>query len=310
MLIAFIVAPLVSQAATLEDGKYSLPFQVNNSGSTSASYGNDYFVKPATLVKKDGQMYVQFTVKNSAWIHTLTGHEGGNKVISKNEGADTRVVQLNISDPFGKTGVDMKIDVDELNYHHEYTVDFVWFGDKATLIESYAKSTVKDSQTSAATSQAPSTNTQPKQQTEQKKAEVKQPAVVEKKQQSVAATETKQDDKKQPQTTDTKVTDEKESEKLAEDKNEIEQLTEVKKEDEQQAQDIKKDEQLTKDKKEEAIEETEEVQIEQVNEAPNQALAVENESSHSVLWISLSIIVVILLVATFVIIRKRSKMAK
>ena len=305
LIIAFIVAPLVSQASTLEDGKYSLPYQVNNSGSTSASYGNDYFVKPATLVKKDGQMYVQFTVKNSAWIHTLNGHEGGNKVLSKNEGADTRVVQLNISNPFGKTAVDMKVDVDELNYHHEYTVDFVWYGDKATLIESYAKPAVKQAQTPAATSQAASTNTEQKQQTEPKKVEVKQPVVAEKKQQNAAATETKQDDKTQTQSTDAKVTEEKESEPLAEDKKEEQQTEDV------QQDDKKVEEQLTEDKKQEAVEETEEVkQIEQVNETANQANEVEDAPSNGVLWISLSVMVVILVVAAFLFTHKKKKIVK
>lgn len=277
MLVAIVATPLLSQASTLADGKYSLPFQVNKGGSTSASYGNDYFVKPATLVIKNGQMYVQFTVKNSTWINTLNGSEGGNQVISTNAGADTRVVQFNISDPFGKTVADMKVDIDELSYHHEYSVDFVWFGDKATLIESYAAPKVEQSkpQTAVATSKTPSTNIQPKQEikkTEQKAVETAQPAEAEKKEETVAVIETKQqEDDSEKEASQIEVNDEKESEK-------------------QEAEVVK--------------------EVKPVNKEVEQAIETTNESSsNNATLIILSIVVVIVLVGGFLIFRKKSKVA-
>lgn len=276
MLVAIVMAPLVSQASTLEDGKYSLPFQVNKGGSTSASYGNDYFVKPATLVIKNGQMYVQFTVKNSSWITTLNGSEGGNQVISTNVGADTRIVQFNISDPFGKTVAKMKVDIDELSYHHEYSVDFVWFGDKATLIESYAAPKVEQSQpqTAVATSQAPSANTQPKQEIkkpEQMAVETTQPAEAEKKEEKVAVAETKQQDNVKKEASPTE-----ENNTNVSEKQETAVVEEVK---------------LTKQEVEQAIEKTNE------------------SSSNNTIWIFLSIVAVIVLAGGFIVFRKKSKVA-
>ena len=282
MLVAIVVAPLVSQASTLADGKYSLPFQVNKGGSTSASYGNDYFVKPATLVIKNGQMYVQFTIKNSSWVTALNGSEGGNQVISTNAGADTRVVQFNISNPFGKTVVNMKVDIDELSYHHEYSVDFVWFGDKATLIESYAAPKVEQAkpQASAVTSQAPSTNSQPKQEpkkTEQKavektkSVETTKPAETEKKEESVAVTETKQEKNEEKEAVPTEENDDKALEK----------------------------------KETEVVE-----KVKPANDKAQQAIEPTNESSSTnVVWIILSIVVVIILVGGFIAFRKKSKVA-
>lgn len=274
--MAIVISPLVSQASTLTDGKYSLSFQVNKGGSTSASYGNDYFVKPATLVVKNGQMYVQFTVKNSSWITGLSGSEGGNQVISTNAGADTRVVQFNISDPFGKTVADMKVDIDELSYHHEYSVDFVWFGDKATLIESYAAPKVEQSkpQTVVTTSQAPSTNTLPKQEiknTEQKSVETTKPAETDNKQETIAVTETKQQDHEEKEAVSTEENVDKALEK----------------------------------KETEVVEE-----VKSVNEEAQQAIEPTNESSSTNgVWIILSIVVVIVLAGGFIVFRKKSKVA-
>ncbi|HEY4624135.1 MAG TPA: NEAT domain-containing protein, partial [Solibacillus sp.] len=59
--------PTHSEAA-IADGTYSLNYQVNQPGSNSASMANDYFLKPAKLVVKNGKMTMQITIKNSSWV--------------------------------------------------------------------------------------------------------------------------------------------------------------------------------------------------------------------------------------------------
>ena len=51
---------------------------------------------------------------------------GGATIISSNPSADQRVVQFNISSL--KPTVAMKIDIDDIDYHHSYSVDFVFDG--------------------------------------------------------------------------------------------------------------------------------------------------------------------------------------
>ena len=124
IFMLFLVYPIHTQAA-VADGTYSLNYQVNKPGSSSASMANDYFLKPAQLVVNNGKMTVQLTINKSAWV-TEFNPPGGATVISSNSAADQRVVQFNISS-FKQT-VAMKIDIDDIDYHHSYSVDFVFDG--------------------------------------------------------------------------------------------------------------------------------------------------------------------------------------
>ena len=112
------VLPIHSQAA-VADGTYSLNYQVNKPGSSSASMANDYFLKPAKLIVNNGKMTVQLTIKNSAWV-TEFNPPGGATVISSNPAADQRVVQFNISSL--KPTVAMKIDIDDINLKNSENV--------------------------------------------------------------------------------------------------------------------------------------------------------------------------------------------
>lgn len=125
-LLSILVTPSLSASAALADGKYTINYQVNKPDSTSASMANDYFVKPGTIIVKNGSAVIQLKVKNSAWITKFESSTGGNKVISENKAEDTRIVQFALPSYSSPTAVAMKVDIDDLNYHHEYTVDYVW----------------------------------------------------------------------------------------------------------------------------------------------------------------------------------------
>lgn len=142
------ILPQSSQAA-IADGTYSVKYQVNKPGSSSASMANDYFAKPAKVIVKNGKITVQITIKNSAWV-TEFNPPGGAKVISRNDGADQRVVQFNVSSLSSPKTVAMKIDIDDIDYHHSYSVDFVFDG--SSLPEAGAATT------NSTTSKNPSNN--------------------------------------------------------------------------------------------------------------------------------------------------------
>ena len=115
--------PMNSKAA-IADGTYSLQYQVNKPSSSSASMANDYFLKPATLIVKNGKMIMEITINKSDWV-TQFNPPGGAKVIATNEAANQRTVQFSVSDA-QITTIGMKIDIDDINYHHSYSVDFVF----------------------------------------------------------------------------------------------------------------------------------------------------------------------------------------
>ena len=110
--------------AAIADGTYEVNYQVNKPGSNSASMANDYFLKPGKLVVNNGKMVMQLTIKKSAWV-TEFNPPGGAKVISANEAADQRIVQFSVSNANLVT-IAMKIDIDDIDYHHGYSVDFVF----------------------------------------------------------------------------------------------------------------------------------------------------------------------------------------
>ena len=154
-MLAFL-APVQSNAA-IADGTYSINYQVNKPGSNSASMANDYFSKPAKLIVKNGKMTMQLTIKNSAWV-TQFNPPGGAKVISTNDSADQRVVQFSAANANLIT-IAMKIDIDDIDYHHAYSVDFVF--DSSGLPEAKAEEPKQQAQQPvkpAAPAEAPKTS--------------------------------------------------------------------------------------------------------------------------------------------------------
>ncbi|UED81010.1 heme uptake protein IsdC [Lysinibacillus sp. CD3-6] len=127
MLVSMVIFNLAlpHASAQMADGTYSVKYQVNKPDSSSASIANDYFVKPATVTVKDGTSTVQITLKNSAWI-TKFQPPGGAAVVSEDKTADTRVVQFTVKDLSKPVVTSMKIDIDDINYHHEYSVSLVF----------------------------------------------------------------------------------------------------------------------------------------------------------------------------------------
>ncbi|MFJ7667330.1 NEAT domain-containing protein [Lysinibacillus sp. NPDC097195] len=125
-LFAILVTPSNDVFAALADGKYTIDYQVNKPNSSSASIANDYFLKPGTLIVKNGSQVLQLKMKKSGWITKFESSTGGNKVISENKEEDTRIVEFALPSYTSPTPITMKVDIDDLNYHHEYTVDFVW----------------------------------------------------------------------------------------------------------------------------------------------------------------------------------------
>ncbi|MGE7842127.1 heme uptake protein IsdC [Lysinibacillus sp. NPDC093712] len=127
MLVSMVIFNLAlpHASAQMADGTYSVKYQVNKPDSSSASIANDYFVKPAKVTVKDGTATVQITLKNSAWI-TKFQPPGGAAVVSEDKAADTRVVQFTVKDLSKPVVTSMKIDIDDINYHHEYSVSLVF----------------------------------------------------------------------------------------------------------------------------------------------------------------------------------------
>lgn len=68
LLLAFMLPFSNAQAATLKDGTYSVNYNVLKAEGNAVSMANDYWLKPAKVIAKNGKLTVQMTIKNSSWV--------------------------------------------------------------------------------------------------------------------------------------------------------------------------------------------------------------------------------------------------
>ena len=91
---------------------------------------NTYTKSPGVLKVKDGKKYVSFTLTNSTWITKFDFEKNGSfvnaKVLSENKEQNTRVVEVEVNDLSKKLNAKVKVDIDSMNYHHFYDVQFVF----------------------------------------------------------------------------------------------------------------------------------------------------------------------------------------
>ena len=148
---------LPQASAKVSDGTKQLNYQVNQPDSSNASIANDYFQKPALVTVTNGSAVVQLTLKNSSWI-TEFKPEGGAEVVNEDTKADTRVVEFSVRDISKPVKVPMKVDVEDINYHHAYTVDLV-FETEAEVKPPVTTPPTNTTPTPPTTIKPPSTNT-------------------------------------------------------------------------------------------------------------------------------------------------------
>ncbi|WP_077319532.1 NEAT domain-containing protein [Virgibacillus proomii] len=112
----------------LKEGEYSIAYSVLKNNTNQVSVMNDYVVSPGHLKVKNGEKKIAITLKNSSWITDFKVYHKGKlidpKVLSHDSKADTRVVEFAVEDLFTKLDGWVKVDIPELNYHHEYDIQF------------------------------------------------------------------------------------------------------------------------------------------------------------------------------------------
>lgn len=114
----------VGAAAKYKDGEYSVPFTILKGDSDDRSMTNDYVTTPAKLIVKDGKNTIQIAIKNSSWwqFFKLNGADG--TVISKDDGADTEVVQFVVDDLEQTVPSNIHVIVPDIDYDNKYNIRF------------------------------------------------------------------------------------------------------------------------------------------------------------------------------------------
>lgn len=144
LMLCFILSlpGMNASAATLDDGVYSIDYELLQGDSDSVSIANDYFVKPALLKIKGGDARMQVTVNQSTWVKELKAQDGDafvdTTVVSEDAEADTRVVEFKVDDvlsmPFP---LKMHVVIEDMEpvYDHAYTVRAAIDPDSAKVVD-------------------------------------------------------------------------------------------------------------------------------------------------------------------------------
>ncbi|WP_144525129.1 heme uptake protein IsdC [Bacillus pumilus] len=126
LLLAFILPFSNAQAATLKDGTYSVNYTVLKAEGNAVSMANDYWLKPAKVMAKNGKLTVQMTIKNSSWVKEfkVPGNGGyvDTTVLSTNKKANTRIVQFQAQSLSKPIKSKIHVTVKSADYDHDYTI--------------------------------------------------------------------------------------------------------------------------------------------------------------------------------------------
>ncbi|WP_456266096.1 MULTISPECIES: heme uptake protein IsdC [unclassified Bacillus (in: firmicutes)] len=125
-LLALMLPFSNAQAAALKDGTYSINYTVLKAEGNAVSMANDYWLKPAKVIVKNGNLTVQMTIKNSSWVteFKVPGNGGyvDTTVLSTNKKANTRLVQFQAQSLSKPIKSKIHVTVKSADYDHDYTI--------------------------------------------------------------------------------------------------------------------------------------------------------------------------------------------
>ena len=148
---------LLTAAPTVFGETYNAPMQVLENGTNSASYASAYFANSATVTPNGNQYTVTSTVTTDTSLGDypvqMLSIDGSGVTTSRSQSGNKQTITYSFvtSDLKARHNANIKVDVDSINYHHNYTVGLVL--DTANVPAPAASVTSADS-TAASTSVA------------------------------------------------------------------------------------------------------------------------------------------------------------
>lgn len=99
---------------------YKINYKVLTDGTDKESIMNTYVNQTAFLHVTDGKNEVYMEFKNSSFITDFKVQ--GKEIETIKEVNDTKIVKFEVADLSTKTNAWVKVDIAEMNYHHEYNI--------------------------------------------------------------------------------------------------------------------------------------------------------------------------------------------
>src|SRR5690625_6050320 len=104
-------SPKKPQVSTEKPDKaYEINYVIMNKNGVDTSVADQFFVKPGTLLVKDGKTYLQVTINNSEMVEKLSSQYGDAVIVKRNKDGSI-VVHIRVNDNLSDTLIAMKINV-------------------------------------------------------------------------------------------------------------------------------------------------------------------------------------------------------
>lgn len=162
LLLVFLGTSHAMAATALEDGEYTINYEIlrGDTKDDSTSLADGYWNKPAKVFVKDGNITVQTTINQHAWVVAFATQYNGKmvdaKVVSTNEKANSRVTEFKVKNFEDMLLSEMTVEIPEMDYYHSYEVRFKFYPDSLKSVGKPAE-TAKPTVTSKPTAKPTST---------------------------------------------------------------------------------------------------------------------------------------------------------
>lgn len=166
-VLTAVIFFLLSGMSSASAASYQVNYTIEKYGTTQTSVADAYFVKPATVVVENNQYSVQMTVKTNHNLGSfpvqILNVNGQTPQIQKQTSGDSDyyIFTFNTATVRKTLSGNMKVDIDNINYHHYYGFDIALdAGQVPDLTQSQpAQTTAAQSQQTSAASQSSATTT-------------------------------------------------------------------------------------------------------------------------------------------------------
>ncbi|MDP4097173.1 heme uptake protein IsdC [Paenibacillus sp. P96] len=138
--LSLCISPQVQAEATaLQDGEYTMDYNILKAEDDSVSMANDYFEKPAVIHVNNGKIEAEIQLNHSGWITEFKVPAGGGYVdaatVSSDSAADTRVARFPVQSLDSPLMSKIHVTVPSVDYDHDYTIRFAFDSSSMTPVK-------------------------------------------------------------------------------------------------------------------------------------------------------------------------------
>ncbi|MFM9281163.1 heme uptake protein IsdC [Paenibacillus jiagnxiensis] len=146
-LVLCVTPKVQAEAIALQDGEYSVDYNILKAENDSVSMANDYFEKPAVIHVNNGKLEAEIRLNHSAWITEFKVPDGGGYVdtttVSSDSVADTRVARFPLQSLESPLAAKIHVTVPSVDYDHDYTIRFAFDSSSITPVKAEKSAAAK-----------------------------------------------------------------------------------------------------------------------------------------------------------------------